>query len=129
MSESVMSIGVISPLIRKLTRDEWDEWGERLFENESLVRFNHEGTLAVTDMPWPRHGFHLGPINSLSVDAFDDLKQFDLEVVYGFAYTYREAWYNSGDPWHYTITLDEFLEKTAQRDKWLKYFYLQQAQP
>ena len=122
MSQSVMSVGIIAPLTRKLTRDEWDEWGGKLWNKESLVRFNHEGTLAVTDMLSPRDGFYLGPIRSLSLDAFDDLKQFGLEVVHEFAYIYREAWYNSGDPWHYTITLDQFLEKTAQRNKWVRFF-------
>lgn len=122
MSKSVMSIGIIAPLLRKLTRDELSDWGGKLWEAESMVTFNHEGTLAITDMPGPKYGLHLGPIHSLSFDPFDDLKQFGLDVAYGFAYTYREVWHNNGDPLHYNITLDEFLEETAQRDRWIKMF-------
>jgi hypothetical protein len=50
MSENVMSTGVMVPLSRKLSRDEYEEWSELLWDQNTTVHLNYEGTLAYTDV-------------------------------------------------------------------------------
>jgi hypothetical protein len=115
MSENVMSTGIMVPLNRKLTEEEREEWSEILWEQESNVRFNHEGTMVFTDEGGDEYGIHFGEMSSFDSTAFDDLKQFDLSIIEEQARPYREYWYNGVDSEHESMTLEDFLKRTRQK--------------
>jgi hypothetical protein len=87
MSENVMSSGHMVPLDRKITREERQEWEELLWDQDSPVRFNYEGTLAYTDLRIEDdpYGIHFeGDTSTLSGAPLDSsfgvLKQFGLSI-------------------------------------------------
>jgi hypothetical protein len=120
MSENVMSSGHMVPLSRKITREEREEWGEVLWDQDSPVRFNYEGTLAYTDLRVEdEYGIHFeGDTTTLSAtplgSSFDVLKQFGLSIVIDQARYYRCLWYNGADSDMDMMKLEEFLERTGQ---------------
>jgi hypothetical protein len=120
MSENVMSSGHMVPLSRKITREEREEWEEVLWDQDSLVRFNYEGTLAYTDhRTEDEYGIHFeGDTITLSAtplgSSFDVLKQFGLSIVIEQARYYRALWYNGADSDMSMMTLEKFLKRTGQ---------------
>ncbi len=114
MSSNVMSVGIMAPLNRKLTDEELEEWNEILWDQDSNVRFNYEGTMAYTDEGGDEYGVNFGEMSSLDPSQFDDLKQFDLSIIEEQARPYREYWYNGADSDHDMMTLEEFLTRTKQ---------------
>ena len=120
MSENVMSSGHMVPLSRKITREERQEWEELLWDQNSPVRFNYEGTLAYTDFRTEdEYGLHFeGDTSTLSAaplgSSFGVLKQFGLSIVKDQARYYRCLWYNGADPDMDMMTLEQFLTRTGQ---------------
>lgn len=122
MSENVMSSGHMVPLSRKITREEREEWQELLWDQDSHVSFNYEGTLAYTDFRCEdEYGIHFeGDTSTLSATpiglSFDVLKQFGLSIVKEQARSYRCLWYNGADSDMDMMKLDRFLKRTGQGD-------------
>jgi len=114
MSSNVMSTGMMVPLNRKLTEEERDDWSEVLWDQNSNVNFNYEGTMAYTDEGGSEYGVYFGEMTSLDMSNFDDLKQFGLSIVEDQARPYREYWYNGADSDHNMMTLEDFLKRTKQ---------------
>lgn len=121
MSENVMSSGHMVPLSRKITREERQEWEELLWDQDSPVRFNYEGTLAYTDFRTEDdpYGIHFeGDTSTLSGapfgSSFGVLKQFGLSIVKEQGRYYRCLWYNGGDSDMTMMTLEKFLKRTGQ---------------
>jgi hypothetical protein len=122
MSENVMSTGHMVPLSRKITREEMQEWEELLWDQDSPVRFNYEGTLAYTDFHTEdEYGLHFeGETSTLSAaplgSSFVVLKQFGLSIVKEQGRYYRALWYNGGDSDMSMMTLEKFLKRTGQEE-------------
>jgi hypothetical protein len=122
MSENVMSSGHMVPLSRKITREEREEWEELLWDQNSPVRFNYEGTLAYTDFRTEdEYGLHFeGDTSTLSGapigSSFAVLKQFGLSIVNEQGRFYRELWYNGSDSDMGMMKLEKFLKRTGQGD-------------
>ncbi len=114
MSENVASAGIMVPLSRKLTREEREEWEELLWEQNSSVRFNYEGTLAYTDEGGEEYGISFGNMNKYSMAEFDDLLQFNINILPSKARPYTCYWYNGSDSDMSMMTLEKFLEQTGQ---------------
>lgn len=120
MSENVMSSGHMVPLSRKITREERQEWEELLWDQDSPVRFNYEGTLAYTDFRTEdEYGLHFeGDTSTLSAaplgSSFGVLKQFGLSIMKDQARYYRCLWYNGADSDMDMMTLEKFLKRTGQ---------------
>jgi hypothetical protein len=114
MSSNVMSVGIMAPLNRKLTDEERDEWSEILYDQDSTVSFNYEGTMAYTDEGGYEYGIYFGEMSSLDPAQFDDIKQFGLSIIAEQARPYREYWYNGADSDHDMMRLEDFLILTKQ---------------
>lgn len=115
MSENVLSVGIMVPLSRQLTKQEREEWDEILYDQGSNVRFNYEGTLAYTDNRKDEYGIHFGILTDLSFDNFEDLKQFDLGIEKEHARNYQCVWYNGSDSDMSMMTIEEFLKTIYQK--------------
>jgi len=115
MSSNVMSVGIMAPLNRKLTRREREEWSEILWEQGSGVSFNYEGTMAYTDEGGDEYGIYFGEMSSLDPAQFDDLKQFGLSIIAEQARPYHEYWHTGADSDHDMMKLEKFLILTKQK--------------
>lgn len=113
MSENVMSTGVMVPISRQLTRAERQEWDEILWEQNTDVRFNYEGTLAYTD-EGGEYGIHFGETRTNYLSAFAALEQFGIDILPTKARPYRCCWYNGADSDMSLMTLEKFLKRTKQ---------------
>jgi hypothetical protein len=120
MSNSVLSVGIMVPLNRRITDKEYEEWSEILWDQGQVsnVYFNYEGTLAYTDIQEEdEYGIHFGEITEFDPAAFDCLNQFGLRISHEQARSYRCYWYNGSDSDMSTITLKEFMKITNQNLK------------
>lgn len=116
MSNNVASAGLMVPLSRKITREEREDWQELLWEQDSYVQFNYEGTLAYTDEGGSEYGISFGTTNTYSNQPFNDLLQFDITVDLNKARPYTCYWYNGADSDMDMLTLDKFLKDTRQEN-------------
>lgn len=114
MSRSVMSSGLMVPLNRKLTREECDEWSEILWEQESNVHFNYEGTLAYTDEGGEEYGISFGIPTNHPLEPFNDLDQFGITILPTKLRPYTCYWYNGADSDMDMMKLENFLKLTNQ---------------
>ena len=114
MSKDVMSVGVMVPLNRKLTKEEREEWEEILWDQGSSVHLSYHCDMAYTEKGGEAYGISFG--KALTYDAFDfgDLKQFDIWIEEDKARSYRCLWYNGADSDMNMMTRDEFLKMTGQ---------------
>jgi len=115
MSENVMSTGVMVPLSRKLTKAERQEWEELLWDQNSDVRFNYEGTLAYTDLGGDEYGIHFGEMPTKDLSYFEALEQFGLSILPEKARPYTCYWYNGADSDMSMMKLEKFLSRTNQK--------------
>jgi hypothetical protein len=117
MSTTVFSSGVMVPLNRKITEEEWAEWTDELCDQKSRVQFNYEGTLAYTDeVRYDGYDIRCGSMPTYESDSkFDDLNQYGLWVQEEKARPYHCMWYNGADSNMSTLTLEEFMKKTNQK--------------
>jgi hypothetical protein len=116
VSKSVMSSGIIVPLNRKLTREENAEWSETLWEQNSNVRFNYEGTLVYTEERGDQYGIHFGEMPSFTPSTFYWIEQFGLSMLPTKARSYCCCWYDGVDSDMSMLTLEDFLERIGQND-------------
>jgi hypothetical protein len=115
MSENVMSTGVMVPLSRKLTRDEYEEWSEILWDQNTTVHLNYEGTLAYTDVRGDEYGIHFGEMPTNDISAFEALEQFGINILPSKARPYTCYWYNGTDSDMGMMKLEKFLKRTNQK--------------
>lgn len=116
MSENVMSTGVMVPISRQLTRAERQELEEVLWDQNSDVRFNYEGTLAYTDVGGDEYGIYFGEMPTNDLSAFEVLWNFGLTIVPTKARPYRCYWYNGSDSDMSMMTIEKFLKRTKQNE-------------
>jgi hypothetical protein len=114
MSENVMSSGIMVPLVNKLTNEMRDELSETLWERESSVYVNYEGTMVYTDYRGDEYGIKFGISQNFDQSEFDILKEFNIEIQPDMARPYSCYWYNGTDSDMDDLTLDKFKEYTNQ---------------
>lgn len=108
MSRDVFSVGYMAPLNRKLTNREVSEWEEILYDRNSNVHFNYEGTLAYTAVEQDAYGIWFDNEISREEHSFSDLIQFGIYVDEYHVRAYRCMWYNGGDSPMSMMTLEDF---------------------
>ena len=116
MSEDVMSVGVMVPLNRKLTKEEREEWQEILWDQGSDAHLSYYCDMAYTDEGGEAYGINFGEMPTKDTSAFEDLKQFGIWIEEDKARSYRCMWYNGADSDMDMMTRDKFLKKTKQTD-------------
>ena len=115
MSSDEMSSGIMVPLNRRLTNEELSAWSEDLYDQNSRVRFNYEGTLAYTDEGGEAYGLTFGDMPTYEgEDNFSDLVQYGLWVKSEQARPYKCLWYNGADSDMAMMTLEDFSARTKQ---------------
>lgn len=114
MSRSVMSVGFMAPLSRKITKEEYQEWSEILYEKGSSVHISYEGDIAYTERETDEYGIYFPSILSPDPNAFDDLNQFEISVEKDKIRSYRCFWYDGTDSDMDMMTKETFLEMTNQ---------------
>lgn len=110
MSDNVMSVGIMVPLTKKVDHEDVND---ALYNIDSVVHINYEGTLAYTDYrgedPYGIK-FYTPMMGDLS--DFVVLKRFSTDIVAEKAKGYSCYWYNGVDSDMSIITLEEFLANT-----------------
>lgn len=114
MSSNVMSVGVMAPLSRTITREEREEWQEILWEQNSSVQLSYYNDMAYTSETGEEYGITFGEMPSTNLDLFEDLKQFGIWIEEDKARPYRCLWYNGSDSDMDMMTREKFLKLTKQ---------------
>jgi len=116
MSSNVMSVGVMAPLSRTITKEERDEWQEILWEQNSSVNLSYYRDMAYTEELGAEYGISFGEMHPVTLVDFKDLKQFGIYIEEDKARSYRCLWYNGSDSDMAMMTRKEFLEMTKQEN-------------
>ena len=114
MSSNVMSVGVMAPLSRTITKEERDEWSEILWEQGSIVQFSYYCDMVYTEESGDEYGITFGEMPIVNIAHFEVLKQFGIWTEEGRARAYRCLWYNGSDSDMDMMTREKFLQMTKQ---------------
>ncbi len=114
MSSNVMSYGIMAPLNRKLTKEEREEWQEILWEQDSSVHLSYYNDMAYTEEHGDEYGISFGEMCPVTIEDFNDLKQFGIWIEEDKARSYRCLWYNGADSDMNMMTREKFLKRTNQ---------------
>lgn len=101
MSENVMSTGFMAQLEKPIGNhktEEWDEISERLYNNESSLSINYEGTLIYSDYGGEEYGitFYDGSISSPD-EFINECAKEGFDVITDTIKSYSCLWYNGVD--------------------------------
>lgn len=119
MSTTVKGYGFVAVLDDPLTEEEREELCETLWENQSKLCINYEGTLVYIDFnkhePYSVrediYGLTLGETTQEGRDKFyDELYRNGLTITVGTIQPYEEIWHNGGDSNIDLLTLDTYLQ-------------------
>lgn len=114
MSSNVMSVGVMAPLNRTITREEREKWQEILWDQDSSVHLSYYNDMAYTEAYGDEYGITFGEMHPVTLEDFKDLKQFGIWIEEDKARSYRCLWYNGADSDMNMMTREEFLKRTNQ---------------
>lgn len=113
MSSTVIMRGYVAELATVLNEQEREDWSEQLYEANSTLSINYEGTLVYSNVV-PRedredyYGLQIGKHNLPPVEDFKaDLVKFGLATVTD-PVPYQEIYHNGGDSSIDMLTLAEF---------------------
>lgn len=115
MSRNVYSRGYMFPLMRPVA--DVDELSELLWEKESTLHLNYEGTLVYTDSD-EEDGYGL-TISKLDVEKEDfkalkqEAREFGLDIMTSMAQPYTCHWYNGTDSYMAMLSLEEYCERAG----------------
>lgn len=126
MSDTVRSYGFVVPLTTPLSRQDCSDLNDELWNADSILRINHEGTLLYSDFNLTKsfsertdiYFFSLGPGNQdetvadMQAAAEAEGLTFDSDA----AVPYNCIWYNGGDSPIDALTLAEFNAKLSMID-------------
>ena len=118
MSDNVGAVGFMVPLCKKLSKEQLEDLQEELWERESNVHFNYEGTLAYTEERTSGYGITFGGTKYTQEigDSFEVLAEFGIEISAEQARSYSCYYYNGVDSDMDMMTLEQFLEDTGQNE-------------
>lgn len=119
MSTIVRAYGYIAMIINPLEVDQFDELSEKLWEENSDLHINAEGTLIYIDYNTNKsmlakediYGLTLGKDNSMgTVEDFITLTmQAGIPADHTTVHPYSCIWYNGGDSDLDSLTKEQFL--------------------
>lgn len=111
MSENVMSVGFMAPLITPLVKgsEELEILQDRLYE-ESTLQINYEGTIVFSAEDSDMYGLRFG--KTLQYDDFlKEVADMGLAVDELRVASYTCLWYNGVDSDMSMLTIDEFNKR------------------
>lgn len=114
MSTDVMSRGIIIPLRSKIKDP--SEFNEKLWEADSLLRVNYEGSFIYSDEGGrgnDAYGLFFDRPNPTGA-MMNEIRTLGLSVVTAQARSYACLWYNGADNPVDDMTKAQFLERTGQ---------------
>lgn len=114
MSNNVMSVGVMAPLNTTITKKQREEWQEILWEQNSPVHLSYYNDMAYTEEHGDEYGISFGEMRAVTLEGFEDLKQFGIWIEEDKARSYRCLWYNGADSHMDMMTRNKFLSMTNQ---------------
>lgn len=119
MSSTVISKGFVA-LVNRFgdgnTIIDLDDLQEMLYDENSLLRLNNEGTLVYSDIV-PYHlneefyGLNIGSANNGCVQDFvDECYKHEIYIDENSVEAYSEIWYNGSDSMISDLTAKEYLD-------------------
>lgn len=121
MSDTVISKGFVAVLLNPITdRQAREDKSEELFEKDSNLHLNIEGTLVYSDVV-PRkmrqefYGLNLGAkMSAADLSQFvGSIEGYDLAIDLDTITPYSEIWYTGSDSGIAQLTLEEFKAKVS----------------
>ena len=109
MSENVASSGFFAILKTPFNEDAREEKEEILYDNDTELSLNYEGTLVFSDVRGEEYGLHIGSANTGDKQAFiDKCKENGLEIDEESIRPYNCIWYNGSDSDMSDLTLEKY---------------------
>ena len=112
MSSTVFSTGFFAILKTPLSKDECEEFSEILWDKDSNLHINDEGTLVYSDIRDEDMGYGLHfSIDGNKEDFLKELKAMDISIEEDSIYPYNCLWYNSSESYMSVLTRKEYKNK------------------
>lgn len=109
-----MCVGWMAPLKAKISKELRAEIDEYLYDSDSNVRINYEGTIAYTKTEIEPYGISFGVKGYYNPNAFEILKNYDVYAKQSEGRSYTSYYYNGCDSYMDTMTLETFYDQTNQ---------------
>lgn len=116
MSCDVMSRGLMAPLLTPVSREDYDDLMEQLWDDGSPLRINYEGTLAWIEVTSEDgYGLSFGVDNECSPEELGLAGLvYDLRIALDQARPFSCLWYNGSDSDMSMLSVEDFLKRTEQ---------------
>jgi len=109
MSATVFSTGFFAILKTPLSVDEREELSEILWDKDSNLNINNEGTLVYSDIRDESLGYGLHFFIDGDKDAFlKELKDMDILINEDSIHPYNCLWYNGSESYMSVLTLEKY---------------------
>ena len=112
MSDNVMSRGMMAPLVKKLSSDERQELGEELYNKDTGLEFNYEGTIVYSNNETGGEDAYglIFEVNDSRGEFLASLQEEGIEIDETKMLPYQCYWYNGSDPDMVLLKLKDYLK-------------------
>ena len=109
MSENVASSGFFAVLKNPIDKNNLSKQKEILYDKDSNLSINNEGTLVFSDNRGKEYGLNIGSIEDQDTMPFiNECNKHNLEIDEKTIRPYNCIWYNGCDSDMYYLTLEEY---------------------
>lgn len=118
MSSTVFSTGFFAILKTPLSVDEREELSEILWDKDSNLNINNEGTLVYSDIRDENLGYGLHFLIDGDKDAFlKELKDMDILINEDSIHPYNCLWYNGSESYMSVLKKEDYQKQTYNRQR------------
>jgi hypothetical protein len=115
MSDNVMSSGFMAVLQTPFSEEDREEKDEWLYEQQSNLHINYEGTMVFSDNRSDGYGLTIHTDSAKAIDTgfVQDCDKLGLEIDSSTIRGYSCYWYNGSDSDMGMLTLEQYRKKIA----------------
>jgi hypothetical protein len=117
MSDNVMSSGFMAVLQTPFTEENREEKDEWLYEQQSNLRINYEGTMVFSDNRSDGYGLSIHTNSAQAIDQgfVQDCNKLGLTIDPNTIRGYSCYWYNGSDSDMNMLTLEKYMKRLHDR--------------